>query len=59
VSGPTMLNPLERTEEGVAPPAGPDNPITLFRALPLALALSLLCWGALAALAYGLYVLLA
>jgi hypothetical protein len=53
-----MLKTLERTEENVAPKRV-DNPLAFFRALPLALGVSLLFWGCLAGLAYGLYELVA
>jgi hypothetical protein len=45
---------LARTPERVAPERV-DNPLAFFRALPLAVGLSLLFWGSLAAFAYGLY----
>jgi len=53
-----MLKPLERTREDVAPERV-DKPLAFFRGLTLALGLSLLFWGGLAALAYGLYELVA
>jgi hypothetical protein len=53
-----MLKTLDRTEEQVAPDRV-DDPLAFFRALPLALALSVLFWGSLAALAFGLYELVA
>jgi len=49
-----MLKTLERTREHVAP-EHVDHPLAFFRALPLALGVSLLFWGSLAALTYGLY----
>ena len=45
---------LERTHGHVAPERV-DNPLAFFRALPLAVGVSLLFWGSLAAFAYGLY----
>lgn len=53
-----MLRTLERSHEHVAPERVGD-PLALFRALPLALGLSVLFWAGLAALAYGLYELVA
>jgi hypothetical protein len=49
-----MLKTVERTREHVAPERV-DNPLAFFRGLPLALALSVLFWGSLAAFAYGLF----
>jgi hypothetical protein len=40
-------------------PAGTEDAIAFFRGLPLALALSLLCWALLAAFAWGVYLLVA
>lgn len=45
---------LERAHEHVAPERI-DHALAFFRALPLAVGLSLLLWGGLAAFAYGLY----
>ena len=53
-----MLKTLERTHENVAPERV-DNPLAFYRGLSFALALSILFWGSLAALAYGLYELVA
>jgi hypothetical protein len=50
-----MLKTLEPQREHAAPPHHIDNPIAFFRALPLALAVSIVFWGALGALAYGIY----
>jgi hypothetical protein len=36
-----------------------DDPVALFRALPLAVGLGLFAWGLLAATAYGIYLLVA
>jgi hypothetical protein len=49
-----MLKTLERTREDVAHERV-DDPLAFFRALPLAVGLSLLFWGTLAAFAFGLY----
>jgi len=49
-----MLKTLERTHESIAAERV-DNPLAFYRGLSLALALSILVWGSLAALAYGLY----